>query len=108
MIEVRQIGRKIAKELADHEFIGIAYFSQAVAEMLTRIYDDCELSVKGRFHEAENFSRADVTDFIQEVIDRGLTVNGLEVFKGWMEIHAPEDVRLAEKELAESRNTGTH
>lgn len=108
MIEVRQIGRKIAKELADHEFIGIAYFSQAVAEMLTRIYDDCELSVKGRFHEAESFSRADVTDFIQEVIDRGLTVNGLGVFKGWMEIHAPEDVRLAERELAESKSAGTH
>jgi phosphoenolpyruvate phosphomutase len=108
MIEVRQIGRKIAKELADHEFIGMAYFSQSVAEMLTKIYDDCELSVKGRFHEAESFSRADVTDFIQEVIDRGLTVNGLEVFKGWMEIHAPEDVTLAERELAESRSARTH
>jgi len=108
MIEVRQIGRKIAKELADHEFIGMAYFSQSVAEMLTRIYDDCELSVKGRFHEADSFSRADVTDFIQEVIDRGLTVNGLEVFKGWMEIHASEDVSLAERELAESKSARTH
>lgn len=104
MIEVRQIGRKIAKELADHEFIGVAYFSQAIAEMITRIYDDCELKAKGRFHEAESFSRADVTDFIQELIDRGLTVNGVEVFKGWMEIHTPADVGLAEHELAESRN----
>lgn len=104
IIDVRQIGRKIAKELADHEFIGIAYFSQGVAEMLTRIYDDCELSAKGRFHEADSFSRADVTDFIQEIIDRGVTVNGLEVFKGWMEIHTPEDVPRAEQEVAQSQS----
>lgn len=101
MIQVRQIGAKIVKELADHEFIGVAYFSQAVAELLVKIYDDCELSVKGRFHEAERFSRAGVADFIQEIIDRGLTVNGLETFKGWMEINSPEDVQLAERELTE-------
>jgi len=103
MVEVRQIGKKIAKEVADNEFVGIAYFSQEIAQFLPRVYDDCRLTTKGRFHEAESFGMASITDFIQELIDREFTVNGLEVFKGWMEIHTPEDVKLAERELAEAR-----
>lgn len=103
MIEVRSIGRKIPKELADHEFVGIAYFSKHVAETLPNIYDDCEKTVKARFHEADSFDKADMTDFIQELIDRGFTVNGLEVFKGWMEIHSPRDIQLAETELFERK-----
>lgn len=46
---------------------------------------------------------ASITDFIQELIDRGFKVKGLEVFKGWMEIHNLEDVQLASQELAEAR-----
>jgi phosphoenolpyruvate phosphomutase len=103
MIEVRGIGRKIMKELADHEFVGIAYFSENVAQALLKIHDECEKTVKGRFHEAVSFEKADMTDYIQELIDRGFTVNGLEVFKGWMEIHSQEDVQLAEMELLEKK-----
>jgi phosphoenolpyruvate phosphomutase len=103
MIEVRQVGKKIAKELADNEFIGIAYFSREVAEALPLVYEDCARTSKGRFHEAESFAMASITDFIQELIDRGFKVNGLEVFKGWMEIHNLEDVQLASRELAEAR-----
>lgn len=103
MIEVRSIGKRIPKELADHEFVGIAYFSKDVAETLPSIYDDCEKTVKGRFHEADSIGKADITDFIQELIDRGFTVNGLEVFKGWMEIDSPQDIQLAETELFERK-----
>lgn len=104
MIEVRSIGRKILKELADHEFVGIAYFSENVAQMLSKIYEECEITMKGRFHEAVSFEKADMTDFIQELIDRGFTVNGLEVFKGWMEIHSQQDIQLAETELFEKKS----
>jgi phosphoenolpyruvate mutase len=103
MIEIREIGRKIPKDLADHEFVGIAYFSRNVAEAMPKIFDDCRRTFKGSFHEAASFDKADMTDFIQELIDRGFTVNGLEVFKGWMEIHSPQDIQLAEKELLERK-----
>jgi phosphoenolpyruvate mutase len=101
MIEIREIGRKIPKDLADHEFVGIAYFSRNVVEALPKIFDDCRRAFKGGFHEATSFDKADMTDFIQELIDRGFTVNGLEVFKGWMEVHSPQDIQLAERELLE-------
>jgi len=102
MVEVLRVGRKIPKELADHEFAGIAYFSESMAKILPQVYDDCS-KTEGRFHDAESFATADITDFIQELIDRGFRVNGLEVFKGWMEIHTPQDVELAERELSERR-----
>jgi phosphoenolpyruvate phosphomutase len=106
MIDIKQVGKKIAKELADNEFVGLAYFSREVAEALPLIYDDCAHASKGRFHEAESFAMASITDFIQELIDRGFEVNGLEVFKGWMEIHYLEDVQLASRELAEAKRFG--
>jgi phosphoenolpyruvate phosphomutase len=102
MIEIRTIGKKIPKELADHEFVGMAYFSENVASILPGIYDDCKQKNGGRFHEAESFERASITDFFQELIDRGFTLNGLETFKGWMEIHFREDVKTAEMELAQT------
>lgn len=104
MIEIRRIGKKIPKELADHEFVGMAYFSEEVAQLVPKIYEDCQRTAKGRFHEAQSFDRAAITDFFQELIDRGLKVSGLEVFKGWMEIHSFEDVGIAELELAETKS----
>ncbi len=102
MIRIQQIGKAIPKETADHEFIGMAYFSENIAQLVLNLYEDCEKTVRGRFHEAASLELASITDFIQELIDRGAVVNGLEVFKGWMEIHTPEDVQIAEHELSES------
>jgi choline kinase len=97
--EVTRIGKNIEKDEADYEFIGIAYFSSEGANTLKKIYDDCKLQGTGKFHEAESFDKATITDIIQEIINRGFTVNALEVYKGWMEIHNPKDVEIAEKEI---------
>jgi NDP-sugar pyrophosphorylase family protein len=35
----------------------------------------------------------------QELIDRGFPVHGLEVNKGWREIHTLQDVETAEAEM---------
>jgi phosphoenolpyruvate phosphomutase len=100
MIQIRQIGKGVPKTIADHEFVGIAYFSENVAELVLNLYEDCEKNVAGRFHEAASYKKAGITDFFQELIDRGALVNGLEVFKGWMEVHSLEDVKIAEEELS--------
>jgi phosphoenolpyruvate phosphomutase len=101
MIEVTKIGKNIPKEEADFEFIGIAYFSEKGAEILKKTYDDCKDKYKKeKFHEAKSFSRAGVTDIIQEIIDRGFTVNALQVYKGWMEIHNIKDKEFAEEMLS--------
>ena len=100
LTETTRIGKKIDVDVADYEFIGIAYFSEEGARILRKVYQDCQESVDEQFHEAESFDRAGVTDLLQEVIDRGFTVHGLEVYKGWMEIHNREDVEIAEQEVA--------
>lgn len=100
-IEVAKIGKKIDKDDADFEFIGIAYFSEKGAEILKKVYDDCRRRNTGNnFHETESFNQAGVTDIIQEVIDRGFTVNALKVYKGWIEIHNKKDKEVAEKMIS--------
>ena len=102
MIEVTKIGKNISKNEADFEFIGIAYFSEKGAEILKKIYDDCKKKhLTEGFHEADSFSKAGVTDIIQEIIDKGFTVNALQVYKGWVEIHNKKDKKIVEEMLSE-------
>tara|TARA_Y100000310_G_C20575228_1_gene760069 strand:- start:373 stop:1278 length:906 start_codon:yes stop_codon:yes gene_type:complete len=93
--KVLSVGTKMSKELAQFEFIGLAKFSKEGAEHLKRVYEDCKNRVSGGFHEAESFEKAKVTDMLQEMIDRGFKVSFIEVHKGWMEIHTPEDYEQA-------------
>ena len=102
LVEITHIGKKIDIEVANYEFIGAAYFSEQGARILRKVYQDCQETVHGRFHEAESFDLAADTDLLQEVIDRGFTVHGLEIYQGWMEIHNREDVEIAEQELVPS------
>ena len=95
--EAIRIGKTIDKNMADYEYVGIAYFSEYGANIIRKIYHECKMSHKGRFHEAESFKKASFTDFIQEVIDRGFRVSLLEVHKGWYEIHNKKDIEIVEK-----------
>ena len=101
MIEITKIGKNIDKDNADFEFIGIAYFSEKGAEILKKVYDDSkEKYATRKFNEAKSFDRAGVTDIIQEIIDRGFTVNAQEVYKGWIEIHNKKDKRIADEMIS--------
>lgn len=95
--QVLAIGTKLKKELAQYEFIGIAKFSKQGAENLKKIYFDCKKNSAGKFHEAESFEKAKITDILQEMIDRGFKVSFIEIHKGWMEIHSKEDHEKAKK-----------
>jgi len=97
--EITRIGKGISEERADYEFTGAACFSEEGARILRKVYRDCLATVEGSFHEAESFDRAGVTDLLQEVIDRGFAVQGMEVYQGWMEIHTEDDVAKAAEEL---------
>ena len=96
---ITRIGKNIGVGRADYEFIGMAYFSEEGARILRKVYHDCLTTVDGPFHESDSFAYAGVTDLLQEVIDRGFTVQGMEVYQGWMEIHKKEDVGIAAAEL---------
>ena len=92
---ITSIGSGIQAETATHEFIGLAKFSKTGAEQFMQTYQDCIKNHQGDFHETEEVSKASFTDMMQEMIDRGFNINYLEIHKGWMEIHHPEDVDSA-------------
>ncbi len=101
MIEITKIGKNLDRNDADFEFVGIAYFSEKGADILKKVYDDCkEKCANKKFHEAESFDRAGITDVIQEIIDRGFMVNALQVYKGWIEIHNKKDKKIAEEMIS--------
>lgn len=100
--ELSRMGKNIGIERADSEFIGIGYFSAEGAKLLRDVYDDCQNLGQVAFHEAADFSQASITDMFQEIIDRGFPIHGLEVSRGWREIHSREDVESAEAEIMNS------
>ena len=99
LTEISCLGKNIEIDTADYEFIGMAYFSQRGVELLREKYHECRQTVRGRFHDARSFERASLTDLLQELIDQGIPVHGLEIHKGWLEIHNQHDVTIAEKEI---------
>ncbi len=49
----------------------------------------------GPFHEAPSLKAATFPDLVQELIDRGVEVQAIDVYKGWLEIDTFEDYRRA-------------
>ena len=94
---ITNIGNEIQPTASTHEFIGLAKFSSTEAEQFIQTSQDCMKNSQGKFHEADDVSRSTFTDMVQEMIDRGFNINYLEIHKGWMEIHHPEDVDSANK-----------
>jgi phosphoenolpyruvate phosphomutase len=95
---VVMLSRRIDPTIASHEFVGIAYFSARGAEILRQVYrDSCDQYKNEPFHDSAHFSRAGLTDMLQELIDRGFPVHALEVNNGWIEIQNQQDIQLAEE-----------
>lgn len=94
--QIERIGNILNKDLATHEFVGIAYFSARGAKILKDVYHDCQKQYQNcPFHESKYFQTASFTDIVQEIIDRGFPVNGLEVNSGWHEIQSKKDYEYA-------------
>jgi phosphoenolpyruvate phosphomutase len=92
---VSKIGKNIDPASATHEFIGLAKFSKTGAEQFLQTYHDVLNNLEGKVQEAEDISQIRLTDLIQEMIDRGFNVHYLEIHKGWLEIHFPKDIEMA-------------
>lgn len=87
-------GRKLDKSQANAEFIGMALFSEEGIEQFKAAYHDAKArNAEGAFHEAESFDKASFSDMLQELIDRGLAVSCLDIYKGWAEVDTFDDYR---------------
>lgn len=87
-------GRKLEASHANAEFIGMALFSEKGTEQLKSVYNESKSANNGEpFHEAAAFEMASFSDLLQEMIDRGVTVSCLDIYKGWVEVDTFDDYR---------------
>jgi phosphoenolpyruvate phosphomutase len=93
---VTRIGQNIPLEQAHGEFIGMAMFSDKGARAFTECYHASLAKYKAKgFHEAGEFMKASLPDLIQELIDTGVTVQAVPIYKGWMEVDSFEEYQKA-------------
>jgi phosphoenolpyruvate phosphomutase len=93
---VARVGHTIPAREAHGEFVGMAMFSAKGARALTEAYAQiAEARPEGSFHEASSLRAATFPDLVQELIDRGQSVQAIDVYKGWLEIDTFEDYRRA-------------
>ena len=89
---VQKIGRKLEKQNANYEFIGMAFFSVRGFEWMKNAWQEAAKKFKDKpFYESESLAKADFNDLIQFLMDQGHPVHGLEIEHGWSEIHSVED-----------------
>ena len=79
------------------EFLGIMKFSRSGADLFIKKYDDLVRTHTGSFHQASSFSKAYLTDLIQELIFSKINVEAEKVIGKWCEIDTIQDSRTAEK-----------
>lgn len=94
-----RIGRHIPPAQAHAEFIGLALFSSRGAKILRDTYHHLsKASNQHPFHEAARFVQAGLGDLVQELLDQGLPVTAVDIYKGWMEVDTYEDyVKVCEQ-----------
>ncbi len=96
---VVRIGRTLPTAEAQAEFIGVALFSPRGVKIVRDSYHRLsKLSNAHPFHEAARFAQARLSDLVQELLDQGLPVTAVDIYKGWMEVDTYEDyVKVCEQ-----------
>lgn len=89
---LKRIGRDLKG--ANGEWIGMLMLSEAGVAKVKELVEDLRAK-GGPVHQAKDLASASVTDLLQALVDRGLTVRTIDTFKGWMEIDTFEDYRRA-------------
>lgn len=98
--KVIKIGKIVNDEESNGEFIGLAKFSAKGAKIAVKIYNNLLKKLRGKpFQAAKEFEKAYLTDFFQELIDRGYEIKPIFINDDWIEIDTIEDLERARKFL---------
>lgn len=94
---IREIGQQLTPERPlDGQYIGLLRLNDAGCSALKQMYRELERDYGDkRWRNAPSFYDAYMTDAIQELIDRGVTVRGVRVEGGWLEFDSAHDYELA-------------
>ena len=105
--KVLRIGKKAGGE-APREFIGVALIRKKALQELKLAWKEAQEQFRGKpFYEAASVAQADLTDLLHYVLDRGLPLHGMEISRGWSEIHSLDDYKRVQAHYqAASRSRG--
>ena len=79
------------------EFTGLVKFSKKASKKFIERYSELNDSHSGKFHNADTFNQAIISDMLQELIDLGLKVEPIFIRGKWCEIDTPQDLERARK-----------
>lgn len=83
-------------ELPQAQYVGLIKVDAEGAQLLQDVYDELLVQYGGKpWRNAKTFERAYMTDFLQELIDRGVPVHAVPIRSGWMEFDSPRDYENA-------------
>src|SRR5512140_2914639 len=95
-----EIGRHIAADRANGEFIGLAKFSDWAACIMRNRYQEIRKHAQdARFHTAPSIRTAYLSDMLQELIELGVRVVPLDIRNDWMELDTLQDLEWARARL---------
>ncbi len=91
---VTHAGRHISDENAvTGQFTGLIKLrGKATDRLRSMLLEMSNLPTDARFHEAESFERAGMTDLLQEMIARGEKISSVMIRDRWAELDAPQDI----------------
>jgi choline kinase len=94
---ITRVHRDIPIEDAYGEFIGVAKFTVAGAARLRDFFHRCRVASTGRpFREAATFEKAYLIHLLQEMVEAGEAISGVDNKGQYREIDTQEDMDLAQ------------
>lgn len=95
---VVELGRRIASEAAQGEFIGVMKLNAAGAQKLTLAFDRAKLAHAGSiWREGRSFEKAYLIDLLQDMLEQGVDMCRENTRGGYMEIDTEQDLSMAAK-----------
>ena len=82
------------------EFLGIIKLNNASAVILQKSLQQLKKTNNGKFHDAQSFQCAKITDILQELIEINIEINPIFVNGRWCEIDTPKDLEIARKQFS--------
>lgn len=95
---------------AEGEFTGLMKLGPKGCVLLREHYERCRALYDNKpFQYAKNLRKAYLTDLLQEMIDRGISIQGVEVGPHWGEIDNEQDFQKVKARYKETmENRGIH
>ena len=90
----------VIKQFLIGEFLGIIKLNNASTVILQKSLQQLKKTNNGKFHDAQSFQCAKITDILQELIEINIEINPIFVNGRWCEIDTPKDLEIARKQFS--------